>query len=301
MHNPIAIAFGDVHLTLQPPACRSETDWLAVQAGYLKQVRDLAKALGDVPVLCSGDIFDRWDPKPELINFALEHLPDGMICVPGQHDLPNHRIEDMMRSGYGTLVKAGKIRDISGNSTGNMGGWLCYGFGWSQSITASRNTLKNMIRVALVHRYLWKDNNSKYPEAPTEARVDRFKEFYSFDFVISGDNHKAFVALEGKVLNQGTFIRRKTDEIHHHPRIAILYDNGTSDLHPLDVTKDKFHTDAKEREENALDLQSFISGLEQLGEQGLDFREAVKRHLQKEDVSPQTKQIILKALESHGN
>src|SRR5687768_17059020 len=111
---PIAIAISDLHLSLLKPACRADDNWLEVQAHYLKQVRDLAHPDG-LPVLCAGDVFDRCNAPAELINFALKHLPDEMICVPGQHDLVGHRIDSMHRCGYGVLKQAGKIIDVSGS------------------------------------------------------------------------------------------------------------------------------------------------------------------------------------------
>ena len=113
----IAILCSDLHLSLQRPACRADDDWMGVQAGYLNQLKQLAVdsnySFGTLPIAFAGDLFDKWNVQPELINFALEHLPDGMICVPGQHDLPNHRLDQVHRSGYGVLVAAGKIVDAS--------------------------------------------------------------------------------------------------------------------------------------------------------------------------------------------
>ena len=108
--NAIAILCSDLHLSLTKPACRADKDWMEVQAHYLKQLEDTA---GNLPIFCAGDIFDRWNAPPELINFALRNLPDDMLCVPGQHDLPNHRLDEKHRSGYGVLSNAGKIEDLS--------------------------------------------------------------------------------------------------------------------------------------------------------------------------------------------
>ena len=52
-------------------------------AGYLGQLAGLAAGHGErttfynghpVPVICAGDIFDRWNAPAELINFALAYL-----------------------------------------------------------------------------------------------------------------------------------------------------------------------------------------------------------------------------------
>lgn len=295
----IAVGFGDVHLSLNKPSCRNDECWLGVQAGYLKQVKDIAKKHGNVPVLCSGDLFDKWNPSPELINFALEHLPDGMICVPGQHDLPNHNIDDMHRSGYGVLVNAGKIEDVSEMRNPKLfGGFTVYGYGWGQEIITLKG--KGMFqRIALVHKYMWVDGK-QFQDAPGESHVSAFKkEFSTYDFVISGDNHSSFIANIGDciLLNQGTFIRRKSDEINCKPCVAVLYDDGSYQRIFLDTSADKFHHDVKEQKEIPVDMKAFIDGLEKLGEQGLDFRQAVKEHLLREDYSDSVKQIVLKSIE----
>lgn len=301
----IAVTCTDLHLSLTPPACRADKDWLGVQAGYLQQVKDVA---GDLPVLCAGDIFDRWNAPPELINFALEHLPDGMICVPGQHDLPNHNLDDMHRSGYGVLKQAQKIVDLSGQRgwrRSERDNWRVTGFGWGQAVSPyGPNAIRASVEVALIHRYFWTAGKS-FPGAPEDAHVNAFKkQLQGYDVAITGDNHEHFIAQCGDctVANMGGFIRRKSDELDRQPSVGLLYSDGTVKRHKLDTSGDRFHdAPASTRPELAVDMAAFISGLEKLGEHGLDFREAVKRHLETEDLSDEAKQIIKEALEHHGD
>lgn len=283
---------------------------MAVQAGYLAQVKEAA---GVCPVVCAGDIFDRWNPSPELINFALKHLPEEMICVPGQHDLPNHRMEDMHRSGYGVLVEANKIIDISRHShpkgTCRMLGddHLCvcaWGFGWNEEITPCDpdRRVKGVVNLAVIHRYCWKEGRN-YPGAPDTANVSAFKkQLKGYDVAVFGDNHLRFMDESGNctVVNCGGFIRRKSDEITRKPAMALLYQDGSVEWKRLDVSGDVFHDGVEDRPENPLDLKAFIDGLESLGEQGLDFRAAVENHLRKDDISDEVKDLVRKAIDSHG-
>jgi DNA repair exonuclease SbcCD nuclease subunit len=290
----IAIAIADVHLGLNPPACRAETDWLAVQAGYLKQVKEIANGC---PILCAGDLFDRWNPPPELITFALRHLPNNVICVPGNHDLPLHRADLMHRSGYGVLVEAGKIVNQSYSKWMNIGFTLT-GFGCGAEIVPP--TIKADLQVALIHRYCWV-KGAAYPGAPEESHLRELaKQLKGYQIAIVGDNHQHFIR-ELKsgltVCNVGTLIRRKSDEIDYQPCVAIINADGTTERQMLDTSKDKFHANPKEREETALDMKAFIDELEGLGEHGLNFREAVENHLRSDGISPGVKEIILKALE----
>lgn len=294
---PIAIAISDLHLSLLRPACRADKDWMETQASYLAQVNQIV----NLPILCAGDIFDRWNAPPELINFALKHLPNDMLCVPGQHDLPNHRMDQVHRSGYGVLVEARKIRDISGQVTGNLGGFQVHGFGWGQPLpkgTTERGNQTSLKKVALIHQYCWTERRC-YPGAPPESNVSAFKKkLAGFDVAVFGDNHINFTAKVGDcvVLNTGGFIRRKSDEIKRAPTVGIIYDNGTVELKKLNTSVDAFQDKPEDRPEVPLDLKSFMEGLEGLGEHGLNFTEAVENYLRGDDIEPQTKKIILEVL-----
>lgn len=296
--NVIAVVISDLHLSLTAPACRAETDWLAVQAGYLAQVQCVANE-EQVPVLCCGDIFDRWNAPPELITFALEHLPDNMVSIPGQHDLPNHRLDEMKRSGYGVLVEAGKIIDLSTTLPRfHTTDFRVQGFGWGQPLSPP-SIADGKLKVALLHQYVWAQGRC-YPGAPEEAHVGKLST-EGWDVVFCGDNHKAFHAETGgvTVVNCGGFMRRKSDEIDREPSMWLLRSDGSVSRRRLDVSKDQFHTDPveKERAEQDVDVSAFVSHLKGLGEQGLDFRAAVKHHLDSEQVRPGVREIMLKALE----
>ncbi len=302
---PVAVLCSDLHLTLIPPACRNdERSWMDVQSYYLKQLKTLAKNSGHVPIVCAGDIFDKWNPAPELITYALRELPDDMICVPGQHDLPNHRIDEMDRSGYGVLSEARKIRDIS--KTGEEGsagipGVYFFGFGWGQEILPPDKDLvaEGKLCVAVIHRYCW-TKGKNYPGAPETAHVNKLgKQLKGYDVAIFGDNHKGFISTAGDccVVNCGGFIRRKSDERFYEPAIYTLLSDGKVIRHPLDTEPDRFHPPEKVREAIAFDMQEFIRNLNTISEHGMDFRQIVKEHMEKEDVHPKIRQIITQALE----
>ena len=114
----IALLVGDIHLSAKAPLCRAkEPDWFEAMARPLMELVDLQKQIGKEsdgipPILCAGDVFDRWNSPPELINFALEYLPPQMYSIPGQHDLPNHNYNEIDRSAYWTLVAANKITNV---------------------------------------------------------------------------------------------------------------------------------------------------------------------------------------------
>lgn len=306
MPTAIALAIADLHLSLKPPACRADKDWMKVQADYLKQIKDLIFA-PRIPVLCGGDVFDRWNPTPELLNFALEHLPDGMVSVPGQHDLPFHRLEDMNRSGYGVLKKAKKIVDISGRPW-SIPGLAVYGFAWGQELKSLSEQIPikgDPIHVALVHKYCWIQDAS-YPGAPEGSRaMSYYKTLKDYDVAVFGDNHIPFdhTFSNGlKLCNMGTFIRRRSNEIPQAPSVLQINDDGSTKRIPLQTNIDRFHKDAGTREikeSEGLDLEDFFTGLQGLGEGEFNFRDAVKMELDRRtDMQPKVREIIERILKT---
>lgn len=103
---------------------------------------------------------------------------------------------------------------------------------------------------------------------------------------------------DNHIINTGTFIRRKSDEIDYQPCIGVLLSDGSIKRKKLDTSGDRFHTDAKKRDEMPFNMRDFVDQLEGLGEHGLDFREAVLKHLKDSELPKKTKEIMLKALET---
>lgn len=305
MRDPIAILTSDLHLSLSRPICRDDDDWMETQAFYLGQIKQQADKY-NAPVICAGDIFDKWNSSAELINFALEHLPDEMICVAGQHDLPLHSWEDRKRSAYWTLVQAEKIHDITEGLCIIPKGqkFVAHGFGWNvdlEPLGEHRDIANHLPHLAVIHRYCWTDGKS-YPDAPREGKVSAWKKsLKGYDAAVVGDNHIGFLTKCGEcnLLNCGTFIRRKSDEVKRTPRLGFLFPDGSIKTKKLDTSIDKFSLKAEEKKENAIDMKEFLDGLESLGEGALDFKQAVLNHLRDDNVDGLTKKIILEAMEDH--
>lgn len=311
MTNPIAIFLADIHLSLTPPVARSaEPDWLDAQARVLSQVGDLAREFG-CPIICAGDLFDRWNSGPELISFAIKNLP-RMYAIPGQHDLPHHRIEDIRRSAYWTLVEAGVIIDISSRSEQpvvrhgnfyptNMRPLTLYGFPWGMGV-APRASKTDGISLAVVHAYCWIDGKG-YPGAPNASKVGSFREKLSgYDVAVFGDNHQHFSStwVGGHVWNCGCLIRRKIDEKQLKPLVGLLGENGVIKRHYLDCSEDKWVEESEARKvEELLGMNEFIAELGSLDSSDFtDFKQGVMRYIDNPDNSldSNTKKVILEVL-----
>ena len=291
-----ALLVGDIHLSQNPPLCRAgEPDWFEAMARPLVELKT-AQSLYGVPVIIAGDIFDRWNPPPELINFALGHLPDNIHAIPGQHDLPNHNYDEMSRSAYGVLVAAGKIHDLtpthteSGNGH-NVNGIEVHAFPWGFPVEPIGNDNNDeWIMLALVHAYIWQSKSTGYTGAPEGRLISAYKKgLQGFTHAVFGDNHIPFHGMAGdcRVYNCGGFYRRKSDEVDHRPSYGLLYSTGeiervyfdcSADV--LDITKTETKVDLK------TDFQEFTRELAKLSGGAFDFRFAVKTYCETHEVTP---------------
>ena len=111
---PAAIITADMHLRDTVPKCRTDDYWKA-QSAKLQSIRDLQEQY-QVPILDGGDMLDTWKSSPYLEGWAIDNLPDGIITVPGNHELPYHNVNRLDRSSLNVLGKAGKITILENNT-----------------------------------------------------------------------------------------------------------------------------------------------------------------------------------------
>lgn len=302
MPKVIALAISDIHLSIQPPVARmGEKDWLKAQARTLRQVREIQRDYG-VPILCAGDIFDNWRTVPELINFAMITLPQPLLAIPGQHDLPYHDKGQLKKSAFWSLVLAGTVYlDFLEQGVSFHKDFILEGFSYGDEIKQRdlRSKADGKLRIALAHQYIW-DKGSSYPGAPAEAHVGKVINKKSpWDVMIFGDNHKGFITRRDNttVVNCGGLFRRKSDEIGYVPRVNLIYDNATATPYSLNIDDDII--EAVEAKETIIgrDMKEFIEELEELGGMELDFPTAVRMALEQKKVSPGAEKLILKAME----
>lgn len=302
----VAILCSDIHLSHRAPAARSaEPDWYAAMDRNLQQVWDLLDEHDrEPPVICAGDVFDRWSTSPELVNFVLDKLPD-LHAVPGQHDLPNHRLGDLGRSAFGTLMRTvqltpiwfnkGTLEKVGGRHLAMSG--FPFGSEWKDW---SGCFSKESLRVAVVHKYVYMDG-MEYPGVDPSGHVEVVREkLKGFDVVVSGDNHRAFIS-EGKpvIVNPGCLIPRRSEERWYKPCVGLLWSDGSVELKELDTSQDKWvgeqGVEVGQHVASA-QLKEFLSGLKELSADQLDFRHAVHRYLADSSVDESVRKVMLEVV-----
>jgi hypothetical protein len=301
MSKTIAIQLSDIHISTCPPARANEPDWFAAMARPLDEVKRLVDAY-NCPVLCAGDVFDKYSASPELINWAIDHLPK-VIAIPGQHDLPLHSLEDIGRSAFWTLVQANVITPIidpSDNMVRAGENLVVHGFPYGVNVKPCE--MDNDLHVALIHSYVW-NGKHHYPGAPKDQNILEWKDrLAGYDVAVFGDNHDYWNTPLGStdVFNCGCLIPRKSDERKYKPSVGLLHDNGVVYRHFLDCSQDKW-VDTPESEPIKIEggMEEFLDGLRELSADSLDFRQAVNRYMEENDkkIGAQIKAILTEAME----
>jgi len=294
----VAILCSDLHLSLHPPVARAkEPCWFEAMARPLREIEKVREHF-NADVICAGDIFDRWNSPPELINFALRELPTRLYTIPGQHDLPYHSMDEMERSAYGTLLRVGHVSHAEDLIRNDMD-CLVKAVDWDGTLTPINPN--GLLNIAVLHRYVWMDGFC-YPGANPDSRVGMMREsLKGWDVAVIGDNHKGFMTRIGNttVFNCGTMMRRKSDEISYKPQIGLLYKSGKIQPYLLDTSKDVIEDVATaESVGERLELTDFLQGLNELRESGLDFVETMKQVLGSKEVPLNVRQYIMQAMET---
>ena len=297
----VAICAADLHLSSKKPACRSrEEDWFAAMTRPLWELKNLQRKY-TCPILLAGDVFHRYDPNPELINWAIRELPNIIIAIPGNHELPNHRLEDIKKSAFWTLVEIGKIRYSTEPMTiPEKVPLIIHPFPFGVPVRPLSNPHDLGLEIALVHDYVYSPSKGEaYPNVASSCRVDKFiKNCQGYDLVVTGDNHTPFEY--ENLFNCGTFMRRRADERNHKPSVGLIHADGHVHRYFLDISKDQFNEDEEEKILfDGLNISEFLKEMDHLVDNGLDFFDAANRLAQ--ELRPAVKEVILKAIEGNKN
>ena len=237
---PLAILCSDLHLRETVPRSRAEPDWYEVMANQLNALRITAISL-EVPIICAGDVFDKWNPSAELVNFAIKHLPK-MYAIPGQHDLRYHAYSERDRGAYGALCAAFKIVDLPANEwrlipsyrdRPDIDLWV-WPMPWGHYEMPTKFELGDSlgsVTLGVLHQYRWSNANNKHPMAEDSSKLESL--FPGLDALLIGDNHISW-ELPG-ILNHGGFIAQNSDQKNHRPCYGVLYADGHIERKPYDT------------------------------------------------------------------
>lgn len=311
----LAIFCSDLHISAKPPLWRTaEPDWEKAQSRPLELIKAIAQD-NECPVFCCGDIFDKWNAPPEAINIALKYLPEGMYAIPGQHDLPNHNIDEIERSAFWTLVESGFIHYLSplqnyihicSDPPVNV-----MGFPYGSPITQRRRGGEedDIISIAIAHQYVWR-RGYNYMGAPSSQYIDHLvSKLGEWDMVLFGDNHHGFyeTSNDTKIVNCGSVIRRKANEEDYDPSYWVLRKAAPESTHRIFLDREYFNTgedmhlelsEGEEGELNAMDVSELMEELQKLEVDDTELDDFVKRFCHRTKRRKAVRRLLFESLRS---
>lgn len=225
MINPDLILVGDIHITENVPICRTD-DYLKTLERKMKWLNNIQKKY-NCPIIAPGDLLEYWKPSPELISWCLDHLPDNLFTIAGNHDLPAHNLELLKKSGLTTLSKAKKVHLMVGylnayTFTQNKTNISLYPFSWKVPLQPWGDNKLESFNIAVCHKMVYK-STLPWPGCQADSAIQLLKKLSGYDLVLTGDNHQSFYysGENGILVNPGSFTRSTSDQKKHKPCIYL--------------------------------------------------------------------------------
>lgn len=292
---PDLILTSDWHLRDDAPPCRID-DFQEAQWGKVQEVSRLQQKY-DCPVLHAGDLFHHWKPSPWLISRAIEELPMKFFTIAGQHDLPQHSLDLVDKSGIYALWTAGAIEWTE--KAGNFGQDPADAKDdlslWKWNLTPGR-------RVGVWHHFVWDGKVVPWPGCDEITAQQVLKKYPQYDLIVTGDHHKPFIyEYKGRLLvNCGCLTRQVADYANHQPRVYLWHaDTNSVSIKYLNIADEpvvsREHIEEKEQRDQRID--AFISRLSDTWEVGLSFEENLKRFIGSNQLRKPVIDLLYKALE----
>lgn len=229
---PIAILSADWHLRHDRPTSRKD-EYLLEQEECVKYIISLANKY-DCPIIIAGDLGHRhqwpcwllwWFISMILTRYKPAPMP---LLIPGQHDIPFHRIDDIWKSGIAVLELA-KVLQITSMSVITMFDNLdVLSFPWGTPIDHLKGNRLNPV-MAVSHQMVI-HNKPLWPGQDAPKANSLLREFPEYDLILTGDNHQTFVEeYQGRYLvNPGSMMRMTIDQKDHRPCVFLWYGPGNA-------------------------------------------------------------------------
>ena len=280
---------GDLHLRTTVPAGRKE--------GFLEQMWKKLQFIGDLqqhygcPILNTGDTFDTWkgdreSKQIEMLQGFVEAIRGPFITVFGQHEMPNHSVEQFARSPLQLLKLTGTI-EVATNQPIHYGKFRIYGSSWGDRLEDSEHLPADYNSILLIHKLVWQ--KEPFPGAPKSGNCDNIlKKHGKHKLVACGDNHEGF--LYKNLLNCGSMMRSTIAQKEYVP-VVWVWDcvNDSSPVPvPLPIQQDVWTEKVThvslggERFEVLDDIQGVLQG-------GDNFESKIKDKLKGENPSVKRK------------
>ena len=319
---PDLILTSDWHLREDTPICRTDDFWEA-QWNKVTQVMRLQERY-ECPIAHAGDLFHYWKSSPYLLSRSIEELsPLGysdenkkFYSVVGQHEIPQHNINLIEKSGTNVLWEC-NIIELPGmygiNNSGFFGSktpadlsdFITEDLDNEGNLLSEEDRIKPFIGkgVGIWHKFVWDGKHWPWPECPEMTAKEVLKKHPDFDLIVTGDYHKPFTyEYKGRLLvNPGCLTRQVADYADHRPRVYLWYaETNTVEPHYLDISDgvvSREHIEKKEEIDKR--IEAFISRLSDDWETVTSFDENLKRFMSSNRIRKEVTELVYKAIDNN--
>jgi predicted phosphodiesterase len=288
----LCIITSDGHIRDTKPRCRID-NYFEAQSKKLNQIKKL-QIENNCPVFDCGDLLDNYRSSPFLEGWLIDNLPNQFYTIAGNHDLPNHRIEDIDKGSLGVLIKASKVKLLNWCSIG-IGVW---GFNYNSNFQIPKEfetRRKETKHIALVHEFISID---KFPGSITPNEL--VNKLQGFDYIFCGHNHTNFdVKVNNtRVINIGSMLRMDADQINYKPAFYVMYDNFEIEKIYFDIDDnviDRKYIDDKNKTNEK--LEAFITSLNGKYEISNSFKNNIDNYLKENNIAEGIKEKIYASIQ----
>ncbi len=291
-NNPTAILCGDIHLREDVPICRTDNYWEA-QWRKVRWLSALQEEMG-CPILDSGDLYNKWKPSPYLLAQTIGCMPKRFYTVAGNHDLPQHNMELLDKSGINVL-SAAKIIALHTERIFREKLKI------DPAYYGSFPNEEKLNDVLIWHVMTFQGRRPPWPGCTDSNATKLLKKYPNYKLILTGHNHKPFVEeYKGRLLvNPGSMMRMSADQAEHKPRVYLWHaESNTVEPVYYPIEEDvvsREHLDLVEHREERMD--SFISRLNLDTELGLSFQHNMEVFLHDNDIRSGVKDKIMGAID----
>lgn len=295
------ILAADSHARNAIPRARRD-DFMAAQERKWRFKLELARR--SPPLIEAGDLFDqaRSDQELEqrLISLFREYQVE-ILCIPGQHDLPDHSLKQYRRSSMAVLEAAGVIRVLTKDRGPiiHMNGWAFWGCAWGEEPDETMVDWKRR-NMLIWHKMVTSDPLWPGQELVQPGRLLRL--YPQYDVMVTGDNHGTIVkrvkdgGRDGKgriLINPGSMMRQTAIQVDHQSCVFRLNDDMTPEQIFLPIEPDVLDL-TQLNEEKARDsrFEAFAERLETPAELGLEFNTNLKLYLEANPVRESVRELV---------
>ena len=283
---PDAIFCSDLHLREDIPTCWTG-DFQLEQWNAMNFIKNLQEEYS-CPVFIAGDIFHHWKASPWLLSMAMEHFPKQAFCIAGQHDLPQHAMNLINKSGLFTLAQAGYVTILD----------ECH---WGQEPKEGSYYFKNYDCHLLVWHHLTY-LSKPFPDAVGGMAESILRKWNKFSIILTGDNHQSFtIEYQGRrLVNPGSMTRQTADQIDFKPSVYLWFaEDNTVKRILLPIVEgviSREHIDIKEQRDARID--AFVSKLNGEYVAEMSFEDNLESFFKVNSIREPVKEIIYKSLEN---